>query len=97
MSFANLDCRFASRGRKSPFVVLSSWVCCFVIIKVTTPYIGSAFSVIRSVMSTYLAFNCEIRNYPFVKHLLNFLVMLHLNNLGREQRCVAAILGFPNV
>ncbi len=34
LSFENLDFRLASRGRKSPFVVLSSWVRCFVIIRV---------------------------------------------------------------
>ncbi len=65
LSVANLDCRPASRGRKSPFIVLSNWVRCFVIIKVATLYIVSAFSVISSVMSTCLAFNCDVRNYPF--------------------------------
>ncbi len=52
LSFANLDFRLASRGRQSPFVVLSSWVRCFVIIRVTMPYIGSTLSVIRTVMIT---------------------------------------------
>ncbi len=52
LSFANLDFRLASRGRKSPFVVLISWVRCFVIIRVTMTYRGSTLSVIRHVMIT---------------------------------------------
>ncbi len=52
LSFANLNFWLASRGRKSPFVVLSSWVRCFVIIHVTMPYIGSTLPVIRNVMLT---------------------------------------------
>ncbi len=64
LSFANLDLRLVSRDRKSPFVVLSSWVRCFVIIRVTMPYTGSTLSDKRNVMITRKAFNCGVRNYP---------------------------------
>ncbi len=67
----NCWCRFSNTdwvstcGCKSPFVVLSSWVRCFVIVRVTMSFIGSTFFVIRNLMSTCLAFNCDAGNYPF--------------------------------
>ncbi len=103
LSFAILDFRLASRGRKPPFVVLSSWVRCLVIIRVTMSYIGSPLSVVRNVTSTCLAFNCDVRIYPlrqtflkFPRHASSQHAGLEADNLGRDQRGVAAILGFPN-